>query len=206
MTVDGLPGLEGYYFEYDRPLNEDERVRFAYGKEEMPRVDWASQPKLETASWPGERRLRTFRAYAVEYLRMMLPTLQELLGADGALAELGRVARLVGLQFHEETARDMDLPTDVERGDEQSARDFARWLSAMLKAQGEEVETRGQEVVMRGWRAVRELKLVDPLKAFDAWNELWLGAAAAHDRFLKVQTMRALGERGWEIAWRIAPR
>ena len=57
-----------------------------------------------------------------------------------------------------------------------------------------------------GWRAVRELTLADPLKAFDAWNELWLGAAAAHDRFLAVQTTRSLGERGWSIAWRIAPR
>ena len=56
-----------------------------------------------------------------------------------------------------------------------------------------------------GWRAVRELTLADPLKAFDAWNELWLGAAAAHDRFLKVQTTRSLGERGWSITWRIAP-
>ena len=61
---------------------EDERVRFAYGTEEMPRVDWANQPKLETANWPEERRQRTFRAYALEYLRTMLPTLQELLGAD----------------------------------------------------------------------------------------------------------------------------
>ena len=206
MTVDGMPGLEGYYIEYDRPLKEDERVCFAYGKEEMPRVDWASQPKLETASWPEERRLRTFRAYAVEYLRTMLPTLQELLGADGALAELGRVARLVGLQFHEETARDMDLPTDVERGDEQSAHDFARWLSAILRAQGEEVETRGQEVVMHGWRAVRELELADPLKAFDAWNELWLGAAAAHDRFLKIETRRSLHKRGRQASWRISGR
>ncbi|MFI5030380.1 MAG: hypothetical protein ACHQPH_06730, partial [Reyranellales bacterium] len=62
MTVDGLPGLEGYYFEYDHPLKEEERVRFAYGTEEMPRVDWATQPKLETANWPEERRLKTFRA------------------------------------------------------------------------------------------------------------------------------------------------
>ena len=91
----------------------DERVRFAYGAEEMPRVDWANQPKLETANWPEERRQRTFRAYALEYLRTMLPTLQELLGPADAQTELGRVARLVGLQFHEETARDMDLPTDV---------------------------------------------------------------------------------------------
>jgi hypothetical protein len=206
MTVDGMPGLEGYYFEHDRPLAEDERVRFAYGKEEMPRVDWPAQPRLETASWPEERRLKIFRAYAVEYLRTMLPTLQEQLGAGDAHKELGRVARLVGLQFHEETAREMDLPTDVERGDLQSARDFARWLSSVLAAQGEAVEIRGQDVVMNGWRAVRELKLADPLKAFDAWNELWLGAAAAHDRFLEVQTTRSLGERGWSIAWRIAPR
>ena len=206
MTVDGLPGLEGYYVEHDRPLKEDERVRFAYGEEQMPPVDWSAQPRLESESWPEERRLRTFRAYAVEYLRTMLPTVQELLGPEDGQAELGRVARLVGLQFHEETARDMDLPTDVERGDEQSAQDFARWLGNVLGAQGEDVEIAKSEVRMQGWRTVRELSLADPLKAFDAWNELWLGAAAAHDRFLKVQTTRSLGERGWAIAWRIEPR
>ena len=210
MTVDGMPGLEGYYFDYGRPLKEAERVRFSYGTEEMPRVDWSAQPRLETESWPEERRLKTFRAYAIEYLRTMLPTLQDQLGADDARTELGRVARLVGLQFHEETARDMDLPTDVERGDLQSARDFARWLSAILAAGGEEIETAERDgavvVTSNGWRAVRELTLADPLKAFDAWNELWLGAAAAHDRFLKVQTTRSLGDRGWSIAWRIAPR
>ncbi|MDP1753855.1 MAG: hypothetical protein Q8L22_30775 [Reyranella sp.] len=210
MTVDGMPGLEGYYFDHGRPLKEDERVRFAYGAEEMPRVDWNAQPKLETANWPEERRLKTFRAYALEYVRTMLPTLQELLGPADAQKELGRVARLVGLQFHEETARDMDLPTDVERGDLSSARDFGRWLSAVMVAGGEDIATEEKDsavfVRVAGWRAVRELALADPLLAFDAWNELWLGAAAAHDRFLAVQTSRSLGDKGWSIAWRIAPR
>jgi len=205
-----MPGLEGYYFDYGRPLKEDERVRFAYGAEEMPRVDWANQPRLETAHWPEERRQRTFRSYALEYLRTMLPTLQELLGPADAQKELGRVARLVGLQFHEETARDMDLPTDVERGDMESAWDYARWLSAILRAGGEDIETAERDgavvVIQTGWRAVRELALADPIAGFDAWNELWLGAAAAHDRFLRVQTERTLDDRGWSITWRIAPR
>lgn len=210
MTVDGLPGLEGYYFDYGRPLKKDERVRFAYGTEAMPRVDWASQPKLETASWPEDRKLKTFRSYALEYVRTMLPTLQELLGPEDTKKELGRVARLVGLQFHEETAHEMDLPTDVERGDLQSARDFARWLAAVMQAAGEDVASAEKDGVvtvrMAGWRAVRDLTLADPVAAFDAWNELWLGAAAAHDRFLDVQTSRSLADKGWTIAWRIAPR
>lgn len=210
MTVDGMPGLEGYYYDYGRTIAEDERVRFAYGAEEMPRVDWQRQPALETTSWPEERRQRTFRAYALEYLRTMLPTLQDLLGGADAQQELGRTARLVGLQFHEETARGMDLPTDVERGDPASARDFARWLSAILRAQGEDVATQENDdavvVTQTGWRAVRELALADPLKAFDGYNELWLGAAAAHDRFLKVQTTRRLDDKGWHVAWTITGR
>jgi hypothetical protein len=67
MTVDGLPGLEGYYIDYGRKISESDRVRFAYGTEEMPRVDWKTQPKLDTDSWPEERKLKTFRAYALEY-------------------------------------------------------------------------------------------------------------------------------------------
>src|SRR5258708_27306972 len=113
MTVDGMPGLEGYYLDHGRPLKEEERVRFAYGTEEMPRVDWANQPRLGTAHWPEERRQRTFRSYALEYLRTMLPTLQALLGAADAQTELGRVARLVGLQFHGGTAHAVELPPAV---------------------------------------------------------------------------------------------
>ncbi len=90
----------------------------------------------------------------------MLPTLQDLLGPADAQKELGRVARLVGLQFHEETARDMDLPTDIERGDQQSAWDYARWLSAILRAEGEDIETTERDgavmVIQTGWRAMRE--------------------------------------------------
>jgi hypothetical protein len=189
MTVDGMPGLEGYYFDYGRPLKAEERVRFATARRKCPgRLGQPAQARdrklaREPASAPSR--------LCAEYLRTMLPTLRELLGPADAQAELGRVARLVGLQFHEETARDMGLPTDVERGDLASARDFNRWLSSILVAQGEEIETtergRRRHREPDGWRAMRGLTLADPAKAFDAWNELWLGAAAATTGFSRFR-------------------
>src|SRR5579862_2616519 len=73
QTVEGDAGLEGYYFEYDRDIAPDERVRFAAG-ERMPRFDPAAAPKLDSADGPEE-----------------------------ATALVGRTACLIGLQFFEET-------------------------------------------------------------------------------------------------------
>jgi hypothetical protein len=46
QTVDGDPGLEGYYLEHDHDLAPDERVRFARG-ERMPVFDPAAAPRLD---------------------------------------------------------------------------------------------------------------------------------------------------------------
>src|SRR6188474_1827993 len=45
QTVDGQPGLEGYYLEHDRALEPDERVRFSPG-EDAPDFDPARAPVL----------------------------------------------------------------------------------------------------------------------------------------------------------------
>ena len=49
QTVEGHPGLEGYYFDYGREIAESERVRFAYD-ESAPDFDAAKAPKLDSAS------------------------------------------------------------------------------------------------------------------------------------------------------------
>jgi len=210
MTVDGMPGLEGYYLEHERALAPEARVRFAYGEATMPRFDASRAPRLDGAQWPEARLQRTHRSYAMEYLRTLLPTLQAVLGAPGAREELGRVARLIGLQTHEELARALDCPTNLSAGDRASAAQFARWLEAMQRAHGETVEpvAAGDGVGLRlaGWRLAGDLDLPDPLGAFDAWNELWIGACAAHDRFLTLETRRVLRDRRWDIVWRVRPR
>ena len=71
QTVNGDPGLEGYYYEYDEPIGEAERIRFSKD-ERMPCVDPQTLPKLDTAAWPPERLAKTYRSYAMEYVRTFM--------------------------------------------------------------------------------------------------------------------------------------
>jgi hypothetical protein len=193
QTPNGDPGLEGYYFEYDRDIAPNERVRFA-PNEHMPRFDPAAAPKLDTANWPQERLRKVERSYAMEYVRSFLPVTQELFGVDEAQRLVAKTARLIGLQFYEDTASALGITGD-------SAEDFARYLCALAAAQGEQVEARGSAVTQQGWRLMAGVALPDRDAAFRAWNALWEGALAAHNRFLRLKTERT----GETIVWRIAP-
>ena len=44
----------------------------------------------------------------------------------------------------------------------------------------------------KGWRLARGLEPLDAA-AFDAWAELWHGALAAHDRWLRLSVTREAG-------------
>jgi hypothetical protein len=195
MITTGAPGLEGYYCEYDRDIAEHERVRFV-DNETMPRFDAAQAPKLDVASWPPERLHKVYRSYAMEYVRSLLPTLLELIGADGVRAEVGRAARLVGMQYLDEcVARLGTVPSS-----------FAAFLAAMQEAQGEDVTLDGARVTQRGWKLMRGIALGDDdqaLAAFDAWNALWEGALAASDRFYRLETRRIRDGEDWTIEWRV---
>lgn len=189
QTVDGDAGLEGYYFEYDHDISPEERVRFA-PDERPPRYDAASAPKLDHADWPEERLLKVERSYAMEYVRSLLPTMQDLFGAEETVALVGRTARLIGLQFYEETARLVGLAA------------FPHYLAALASAQGETVEVHGDGIIQRGWKLMQGVALPDRQAAFRAWTALWEGALAAHDRELALHTEFD----GETIGWRIGRR
>jgi len=190
QTVEGDPGLEGYYYEYDRDLAPEERVRFVRG-ERAPEFDPANAPKLDSASWPDERLLKVERSYAMEYVRSMLPAMMALFGPEETLALVGRAARLVGLQFYDETAALLGI---ADKG----VPAFARYLVALAEAQGEDAGIEGGNIVQNGWRLMDGIALEDEAP-FRAWNALWEGALAAHNRDLVLQTARD----GAGIVWRI---
>ena len=193
QTPNGDPGLEGYYFDYGREIAPDERVRFA-PDEHMPRFDPAVAPKLDSENWPEERLRKVERSYAMEYVRSLLPTTQELFGVEEAERLVVKTARLIGLQFYEETAAMLGIAGD-------GAEDFARYLHMLALAQGERTKRTGATVTQQGWRLMDCVSCADARAAFAAWNALWEGAAAAHNRYLRLHTARS----GETFTWKIAP-
>lgn len=193
QTVEGAPGLEGYYFDYGREISEEERVRFATD-EHAPDFDAARAPRLDSTNWPEERLRKVERAYAMEYVRSLIPTMLDLFGPDVTRTELGRAARLIGLQFYDETAALLGIEPD-------SPRQFADYLGKLAAAQGEEIQIteEADSIVLRqtGWKLMDGL--APNVAAFQAWNALWEGALAVHNRHLRLDA--EYGDEG--IVWRI---
>lgn len=181
-TVDGQPGLEGYYLEHGRDLAEDERLQFR-PEESCPPVDPAGLPALEADAWPAERRHKAYRNYAIEYVRNALPILFELLGPEDASA-LGRLCALqIGMQLYDEVAAAFGVEgTDADA--------FAALLASLLEASGDQVRRDGHRVVQQSWRLFAGLDVTPTVRG--PWCALLEGLLAVHNRFLRL---RCDGER-----------
>jgi hypothetical protein len=170
-------------------------VRFAFD-ETPPDYDALPEPVLDSANWPKERLAKVERSYAMEYVRSLLPVTQDLFGPKVAQALVARTARLIGLQFYEDTA----LPLGFAGTD---AHGFAHYLAALAAAQGEQVQIArdGADflVLQQGWRLMDGVAVAHRDAAFTAWNALWQGALAARNRDLALTASVS----GAAIAWRI---
>ncbi len=200
QATDGQPGLEGYYCEYDRALEPDERVRFAPG-ETSPAFDPAAAPRVEGADWPAERLRKVARNYTMDYVQGVLQELVARFGpADGRF--LGHVTgTLIGMQWYQRVATLLPPAANDAMG-------FARLLVALGEAQGDEIDAEpagdGAVVRQRTWRVMRGARAVAPA-AFDAWNGLWEGLLAVHDRRLRLDVTARLDRGDPCFEWRIRP-
>ncbi|GAB2482421.1 hypothetical protein GCM10027082_36480 [Comamonas humi] len=203
QTMDGQPGLEGYYCEYEHDIEPEQRLVFARGVE-MPPADPALAPTLPTADWPLERRQKARRNYAMEYMRTGLQELVGLCGPVDAQYLGGVTARLIGMQFHAATAQALGL---ADRGD---AGQFADFMVALAQAQGDAAERVADidgapGVRQTSWKLMEGIADLHPA-AFLAWNELLVGALAAHNRFLDLVVTRRFDQGDGCFEWRIRPR
>jgi hypothetical protein len=200
-TVDGQPGLEGYYYEYDHELSEDERLVFKPG-EGAPFIDPMTLPTLDADTWPEERRQKASRNYAMEYIRSALPELAALFGPEEARF-LGRLSALhIGMQFRDEIAETVNI-------NGYDPKDFAELFKVLAEAQGDSVnldESRGNlRIRQKDWRLVRGLPELHDC-VFDCWNGLWEGLLAAHNPHLRWSVQKRLDHGEDCFEWVITPR
>lgn len=203
-TIDGQEALEGYYYEYDRELEPDERLRFSRG-EEGPDFDPQKAPTLDSATWPAERLQKAMRNYAMDFTRNMFAEALSIFGPADARYLIGHTLRLLGMQYYDQTAGLVGI-TDV------SPQAFAQYMVRMGHGQGDDTDfvTRNGAVVVRQstWKLMRETTTYHP-NLFEAWNELWQGALSIHNRHLRLEVIsrKDLGDQvfEWEIKQRREP-
>ena len=200
QTTDGQHGLSGYFLEHDRDLLPEERLQYRPG-ELAPPFDQAAAPRLPEA-WTPERLARAERNYAMEYLRSGLPRLVEIFGPAEA-GHLGRITgRLVGAQLYTQTAALLGVETG-------GADAFGRFMVALAAGEGDEATaiSEGSAIlVQRGaWRLMRGLAPMSPA-IFEAWNGLFEGALAVHDRFMVLEVLSRLDWGDDTFTWRIRRR
>ena len=104
QSVDGQDGLEGYYCEYDHPLELDQRLVFARHLE-APLFDPATAPALPVESWPKPRLEKAYRNYAMEYVRTAAPVMVQVFGPEDAGYLLHLTGKLIGMQYFDEIAQ-----------------------------------------------------------------------------------------------------
>jgi hypothetical protein len=155
---------------------------------------------LPAATWPDERLAKARRNYSMDYIATILPEAVRLFGPleGGHLA--GAAARMTGMQYYAETAALVGTETDRD------PRAFAEYLVRMGRGQGDDTtwEAGAGGVVIRQttWRLMDDAGALSSA-VFEAWTELWRGAALAHDprATLEVAGRRDRGDACFE--WRL---
>ncbi len=190
QTMDGQPGLEGYYVEEDRELAPEERVRFRFG-ERCPPVDVAALPTLEADSWPEIRIKKAARNYSMDYIRNIVPVATEQLGPMVAQGLLYRTGRRIGMQYSSAVTDRLGTtePTEV--------------LGRLLAAQGDEVTIDAGEVWQHSWRMMRGLEDECVPEWTDGMRGLWEGVlqVASPGSRLDVGDRLDLGDA--HTTWRV---
>jgi len=187
-------GLCGYFFEYERDLNEAERLRYAKD-ERPPPYDAAAQPAPPADQWNETRLAKANRNYAVDYLRNGLAELAAVVGEEatgiGMLA-----AQLIGLNYYTDTAAELE----IEDAGIESA---ARYLQRLFLALGDEVTVRetqnGYVLEHNALRVLRGLHGDERELMSNCWQAIWQGAMKSRREMLSLQVEAADQGLNWRL-------
>ncbi|GKQ53353.1 hypothetical protein [Bradyrhizobium sp. Ce-3] len=197
QSVDGQNGLEGYYCEYDHPLELDQRLVFARHLE-APLFDPKTAPALPVDSWPRQRLEKAYRNYAMEYVKTAAPVIVQVFGPEDASYLLHLTGRLIGMQYFDEVAQALG-------GRRGRATEFAAFLRTLFESQDDSAEiseSEGQfEIRQQGWKLMTDVADYHPACA-SVLTGLLEGLAAGCGRHIPVH-LKPNGAAGAPFVWSI---
>ncbi|MGY4256327.1 hypothetical protein ACVI1L_003395 [Bradyrhizobium sp. USDA 4516] len=197
QCVDGQDGLEGYYCEYDHPLELDQRLVFARHIE-APLFDPNSAPALPVDSWPKPRLEKAYRNYAMEYVKTAAPVIVQVFGPEDASYLLHLTGRLIGMQYYDEVAQALG-------GRRGRATEFAAFLRTIFESQddiADITESEGQfEIRQQGWKLMADVADYHPACA-SVLTGLFEGLAAGCGRRIPVH-LKPNSAAGAPFVWSI---
>ncbi|MGY2811032.1 hypothetical protein [Bradyrhizobium sp. USDA 4506] len=197
QSVDGQDGLEGYYCEYDHPLELDQRLVFARHLEAPP-FDPNTAPALPVDSWPKPRLEKAYRNYAMEYVKTAAPVIVQVFGPEDASYLLHLTGRLIGMQYYDEVAQALG-------GRRGRATEFAAFLRTLFESQDDIAdvsESEGQfEFRQQGWKLMADVADYHPACA-SVLTGLFEGLAAGCGRHIPVH-LKPNSTAGAPFVWSI---
>jgi hypothetical protein len=200
QTVDGQDGLEGYYCEYDHPIEPEQRLVFARHLE-APRFDPNAAPVLPETAWPRHRLEKAYCNYAMAYVRTAAPVAVQLFGPVDAGYLLHLTGKLIGMQCYDDIAPHFGAAPSKSG----TAKGFAELLCAILIAQGDRAELRdnptGFDAEQSSWRLMSDVSDYHPACA-ETIRGLVEGLAAGSGRGIAVK-MDAAGTANSPVRWKI---
>lgn len=191
-------GFCGYFREFDFELTQEQRLQFA--RDELPPAYLeGQQPQLPAEHWSHERLEKANRNYAIDFIRNSIIELAAVIGEEQTEELAGRAARLIGLQYFQETramvgTRDGDLM------------DAARYLEAMFQGMGDETElevlTGNQRICIqqKGLRIVRGVESGPRDLVLACWQQLWTGALRSYRSMKQVDVVIAEEKISWTLS------
>src|SRR6202043_1218747 len=142
-----------------------------------------------------ERLQKVQRNYSMEYITSIVPETIAVLGPDEGKHLAASAARLVGMHTFDDVAALLGGVAPGPAG-------FRMAMLRLARGQGDDAVLDDSTIRQTTWKLMADRPSLSPA-VFDAWNELWVGAALAHDRFIRLEVTkrRDCGDQCWE--WQI---
>ena len=101
---DGEPYAEGYFYEYDHDLADEERFQYDPNST-MPEYDPERAPKLDPEEWPDDRRSKGLRNFGRGYIEEAVLGLQQVIGTPITAHLVKRGYEGIALQYGKSCCR-----------------------------------------------------------------------------------------------------